>query len=124
MIHEAEHRGASGIAGQVNRRDVSAVDDLVAEDYRGSGPGWPRTVDELRNFYESQLVSRPDWHIDVQEAVELGDSVVIRAHAHGTVMEGDTAVTAAVDWLAHYRFRGTKIVEINLMSLVRDHRTT
>lgn len=52
----------------VNRRDPTAVDDLVCPDYRGSGPDWPTTLDALRQFYADQYRERPDWHIDVLES--------------------------------------------------------
>ena len=69
----------------VNRRDVAAVDEFVSPDYVGSGPGWPTSIEELHQLYRTQMRERPDWHIDVQDTVELGDSVVVRALAGGTV---------------------------------------
>ena len=101
----------------VNRRDISAVDELVAEDYRGSGPGWPRDLAGLRAFYEAQYRERPDWRIDVQQTVELGASVVARASAGGTVMVGEAAERRQVEWLAHYRFAEGRITEINVLEL-------
>jgi hypothetical protein len=65
----------------VNRRDLSAVDELVSTEYRGSGPDWPTTLEELRQFYRRQARDRPDWHIEIRETVELGDSVVVLARA-------------------------------------------
>lgn len=94
----------------VNRRDVSAVDDLVAPGYRGGGSGWPATRDDLRRFYADQARERPDWRIDVQETVQVGDSVVVRAHA------GDA--TRQVEWLAHYRIAEGTLREITVLALV------
>lgn len=101
----------------VNRRDLTAIDELVATDYRGSGPGWPTTLAALRQFYEAQMRDRPDWYIDVREVIELGDSVVIRAHASGTVLEQGGAHPRAVDWLTHYRLRDGRILEINVLTV-------
>ena len=102
----------------VNRRDITAFEEMVADDYRGTGPRWPATREELRRFYETQQVERPDWRIDIREVVELGDSVVVRAHACGAVATGTSTVHAEVDWLAHYRFRNSQIIEINVLSVV------
>jgi predicted SnoaL-like aldol condensation-catalyzing enzyme len=103
----------------VNRRDVTAVDDTVAPDYVGSGHGWPATREALRSFYETQAHTRPDWHIDIKETVEVGDSVVVRAHAGGTVTEDDHAERQRVEWLTHYRIREAQIIEINVLTVVR-----
>lgn len=102
----------------VNRRDHAAIDEMVAGDYRGSGQGWPTTLGQLRQFYEDQVRDRPDWHIDVEVVVELGDSVVVRAHAQGSVMGSGTLRRTALDWLTHYRFRDGRITEINLLTVV------
>lgn len=102
----------------VNDRNLSAVDELIAQDYRGSGEGWPQTVGELRAFYAEQARARPDWHIDVQETVELGEVVVVRARAGGTVLDGGTPRVKRLEWLASYRVRDGLIREINLLSLV------
>lgn len=102
----------------VNRRDVTALDDMVAAEYRGSGAGWPTTIEQLRQFYETQARDRPDWHIDVEEAVELRDSVVIRAHAYGTVRDSGQARTKSLHWLTHYRVVDRRITEINVLEVV------
>ena len=103
----------------VNNRDLGAVEELVAPQYRGTGHGWPATIEELRHFYRRQMRDRPDWHIDIEETVELGDSVVVRAHAFGTVIDGDGTRGVAVDWLTHYRVADGRITEINLLTLTR-----
>lgn len=102
----------------VNQRDLAAVDELVAPDYRGSGPGWPTTRDELRVFYQAQMRERPDWRIDPREIIELGDTVVVHAHAHGTVIAGDNRHPAATDWLAVYRFVDGRITAISILCVV------
>lgn len=102
----------------VNQRDITAVDECVSQSYRGSGPDWPTDRETLRRFYEKQYADRPHWHIDVQETVQLGDSVVARALAGGPVVVDGTAVTKRLEWLAHYRLQDGLITEINLLSLV------
>lgn len=101
----------------VNQRDLTAVDEMVSSDFRGSGPGWPTTFDELRAFYEWQSRERPDWSIDVRESIEVGDSVVVRARAGGTITEGGSSRRAELEWLAHYRIVGGWIHEINVLSV-------
>ena len=102
----------------VNRRDLTAVDDMVSADYIGSGQEWPTDIDELRLFYVNQIRYRPDWHIDVQDTVELGDSVVARAIASGTVTVDGRPQRSHVEWLAHYRVVDRRITEINVLAVV------
>jgi hypothetical protein len=101
----------------VNRRDITAVDELVAPDYTGGGLGWPVDREQLRRFYQDQVRERPDWHIDVQETVEVGDTVVVRARAGGTVVE-EIPRRKYLEWLAHYRIEEGLIREIRLLSVV------
>lgn len=106
----------------VNLRDVTAVDDLVAADYRGFGPGWPADVVMLRQFYVRQAELRPDWRIEVQETMELGDAVAVRAHAGGTVSHDTAGLPLAkpyrkdVEWLTVYRVRDNRITEISFLA--------
>ena len=92
----------------VNRHDLGGVDDLVAPEYRGSGDGWPRDIESLRQFYRSQQRSRPDWHIDVQETMTVGSWVAVRAHAGGTASHDDDGVPLpsptriSIEWLSLY----------------------
>lgn len=102
----------------VNRHEVAAVERLVAPDYRGGGHGWPATRDDLRAFYAEQARNRPDWRIDVQETVQVGDSVVVRAHAGGTVMAGGFPAQRRVEWLANYRVTDRTIREITVLALL------
>src|SRR3954451_9385171 len=111
------------LARVVNRRDVSAVDDMVAPEYSGSGHGWPQTLTELRAFYDWQASTRPDWYIDVQETVAVGNCVVVRAEASGTVTEDERgrplAAPAAshVEWLSAYWVSDDRIRQIQVLSL-------
>jgi predicted SnoaL-like aldol condensation-catalyzing enzyme len=97
----------------VNRNELAAVDDLVSADYRGSGYGWPEDAEALRRFYAHQAEVRPDWTINVQETVEVGDWVAVRALAGGTLGER----RRDVEWLAAYRICGGQITEIHLLAL-------
>jgi hypothetical protein len=102
----------------VNRQDLTALDEMVSPRYTGRGPEWATTIDELRRFYTDQILERPDWHIDIQETVEVGDSVVVRALAGGTVRLDGVAHRKRLEWLAHYRVEGQRITEINLLAIV------
>ena len=108
----------------VNERDVTAVDDMVRLDYRGSGRGWPADIAGLREFYQRQARSRPDWRIDVQETVEVGEWVAVRAYAGGTVLHDEARVPLpspfrkTLEWLTAYRVIDDKIAEIRVISVV------
>lgn len=107
----------------VDRRDLAAVDELVSADCTGAGQGWPATLPELRSFYEWPGKTRPDWHIDVQETVEVDDCVVVRAYAHGTISADEQGRPLAaphsksVEWLAAYRLAGGLITRIDVLAL-------
>ena len=100
----------------VNRRDVAVLDEFVSPDFVGSGPDWPTTIEELHQFYRTQMRERPDWHIDVQDKVELGDSVVVRALAGGPVTRDGASRRTSLEWLAHYRVIERRITEINVLA--------
>ena len=100
----------------VNRRDTDAIEDLVSAEYNGSGPDWPTTISELRQFYRQQAQDRPDWHIEIRETLELGDSVIVLARAGGHVMVDGVPEQRRLDWLAHYRLHDGLIAEINLLT--------
>jgi predicted SnoaL-like aldol condensation-catalyzing enzyme len=109
---------SSYIERVVNGQDLTALDEMVSPRYTGHGLEWPTTIDELRQFYIDQVRDRPDWHIDIQETVEVGDSVVVRAVAGGTVLVDGVAQRRRLEWLAHYRVVGQRITEINLLAFV------
>jgi hypothetical protein len=107
----------------VNRQEISALDELVSADYRGGGHGWPRDGTALRAFYRWQAEARPDWSINVQETVEVGDCVVVRAFAGGTIADDEQGRPLAaptqrmVEWLAMYRIEAQRIFEIQVLAL-------
>ena len=95
----------------VHRHDLAAVDDEVAPDYVGHG--FPPDRDALRAFYEHQARVAPDWRIDVEDLVEQGDRVAVRAHAHGVRTERPgEPVHRNLEWIAIYRFAGDRIAEL------------
>lgn len=106
----------------VNDRDVSAVDELVSPDYVGSGHGWAPDREKLRAFYTWQAHYRPDWHIDIQAALEVGDWVAVQAHAGGTVAHdeaGQPLVTPhqrSVEWLTAFRVVDGQLAETLFLS--------
>ncbi len=63
----------------------------------------------LRAFYERQARDRPEWRIDVQETLEVGEWVAVRALA------GDD--DRRVEWLAAYRVSGGRVAEIRILAL-------
>jgi hypothetical protein len=104
----------------VNRQDLTAVDELVSLDYRGNGPDWTATtIEQLRQFYIDQYRDRPDWHIDVQETVELGDDVVVRAVAGGMVTIDGMNRRKRLEWMTHYRLKDGLISETHILSVVQ-----
>ena len=74
-------------------------------------------------FSRWQARSRPSWRIDVQSTLEVGDVVVVHAHAGGTVSAADSdrpeaaPMASAVEWLAAYRFAEDLIVEIQVVQV-------
>jgi hypothetical protein len=107
----------------VNQRDLTAVDDLVSPDYRGSGLGWPADLAGLRAFYAWQAQTRPDWHVDVRDAIEVADVVVVRAEAGGTIAQDEQGrplaapASRSVEWLAAYTVTGGRVTAIDLLAL-------
>lgn len=107
----------------VNQCDMSAVDDMVSEDFVGSGiGGWAQDIEALRAFYSRQNRLRPDWHIDIQETVEVGEWVAVRALAGGreAYQEDGTPqpppYVTSVEWLTAYRVVDDRIVEARVLT--------
>jgi predicted SnoaL-like aldol condensation-catalyzing enzyme len=100
----------------VNRRDPTAVDDLVSPSYAGHGFAADREA--LRAFYAWQARTAPDWRIDVEDVVAAGDRVAVRAHAYGTRTESAPGVPLPepvrrdVEWVAIYRVEDGLVAEV------------
>jgi hypothetical protein len=110
----------------VNQHDLSAVDEMVSPDYVGGGHGWAETIEALREFYRRQSRTRPDWRIDIQQTVAVGEWVAVRAFAGGQEAYNEDGsrqsppFPTSVEWLSTIRVAEAKIAEIRIVSWV-DH---
>ena len=110
----------------VNEHDMSAVDDLVSPDYTGGGYGWAQNLEELREFYDRQNRTRPDWRIEIQQTLQVGDWLAVRAVAGGKEAYNDDGspkpppYMTSVEWLAVVHVIDERIVEGRVISVV-DH---
>jgi predicted SnoaL-like aldol condensation-catalyzing enzyme len=110
----------------VNQHDMSAVDEMVSPNYMGAGHGWPETIEALREFYRRQSRTRPDWRIDIQQTVAVGEWVAVRAFAGGQEAYNEDGsrqsppFPTSVEWLSTIRVVEAKIAEIRIVSWV-DH---
>jgi hypothetical protein len=110
----------------VNQHDMSAVDEMVSPDYTGGGYGWAENVAALREFYDRQNRARPDWRIDIQQTVEVGEWVAVRALAGGVEAYNEDGTrqsrpyVTAVEWLTIFHVVNSRIVEARVISVL-DH---
>jgi hypothetical protein len=114
----------------VNEHDLSAVDEMVSPEYRGTGADWEElasNIEVLREFYRRQATYRPDWRIDIQETIELGEYVAVRAYAHGIQAFDEDGTPrrppfpTEVEWLSVNRILEGKLHEGRLITwLVRS----
>jgi predicted ester cyclase len=96
-----------------NGRNYDAAADLYSENYRnplGSGPA--ARVKPIRGYHEAF----PDVHLDIEELIVAGDTVVLRAAFRGTDTGGyvgRAATGRAVDeWVVTImHFDGDKVVQ-------------
>jgi predicted ester cyclase len=78
---ERETRVRTFVERVWNGRDYDAATDLYGEDYVnpfGSGPA--ARVEPIRRYHEAF----PDLHLDIEELIIAGDTVVLRAAFRGT----------------------------------------
>jgi hypothetical protein len=112
------------LARAVNERDITAIEDMVSPGYQGSGRDWPPDLASLREFYQWQARMRPDWRVEVQETIEVGEWVAVRALAGGTVAHDDpgkpvaASVRMVLEWLTLYHVVDRKIAEIRVIAVV------
>jgi SnoaL-like domain len=110
----------------VNQHDISAVDEMVSPGYTGGGYGWPENVAALQEFYDRQNRTRPDWRIDIQQTVEVGEWVAVRALAGGMEAYNEDGArqsrpyVTAVEWLTIFHVVNSRIVETRVISVL-DH---
>jgi hypothetical protein len=115
----------------VNQHDLTAIDNAVDErvspDYRGTGSEWQHLAPDfegLRAFYRRQATQRPDWRIDIQETMEVGEYVAIRALAGGTQALDDRGLPreppfpTGVEWMSVNHIVDGKIVEGRVVTSV------
>ena len=83
-------------------------------------------IEELREFYGRQNRTRPDWHIDIQENVKVGEWVAVRAFASGQEAYDEDGsqqsppFLTSVEWMSTIRVGDNRIAEIRPVSWV-DH---
>jgi hypothetical protein len=110
----------------VNHHDISAVDEMVSPDYTGGGYGWPENIAALHEFYDRQNRTRPDWRIDIQQTVEVGEWVAVRALAAGMEAYNEDGTrqsrpyVTGVEWLTVFHVVNSRIVETRVISVL-DH---
>ena len=103
--------------GLWSRRDLSVVDEVIAEPYLRHSSAGSRSLTraEFKRDVKSawQLLHSPTTTIDDQ--VAAGDKVWTRATTQGLNIE--TGETSVVTWLVIHRVSGGRIVEAWLASL-------
>ncbi len=103
---------------------------MVSPSYTGGGHGWADNMEALRAFYDRQNRTRPDWRIDVQETIEVGEWVAVRAFAGGNEAHNEDGspesppFLTAVEWLTIFHVVDRKIVESRIISLVEHSDST
>ena len=69
----------------MNKGDLQAVDELVADDYRLTDPpGFPSGKEGLRALANMYRTGAPDLHMTVEQMIAEGDQVAVRWTATGT----------------------------------------
>lgn len=95
-----------------NGRNYEAAADLYGENYVNSfGTGPPARVEPIRRYHQAF----PDLHLDVEELIEVGDTVVLRATLRGTDTGGHLGRPptgrAVEGWVVDImRFEGDRVV--------------
>jgi hypothetical protein len=115
----------------VNEHDLSAIDkalnEMVSPEYRGTGSEWQHLAPDfeaLRAFYRRQAIQRPDWRIDIQETIEVGEYVAVRALAGGKLALDDDGeprqppFPTAGEWLSVNHMVNGKIIEGRVVAWV------
>lgn len=92
------------VDGVINARRFDLLDELAAD----------RLAPKLRTAFEQFLAAFPDWHQEIVELVEEGDTVVARFRCTGTQAapwQGikPTGRSMDIDEVSFIRFRGGRI---------------
>jgi predicted SnoaL-like aldol condensation-catalyzing enzyme len=61
-----------------NEHDLSAADELVAEDYRQHTAGVPGGRSGFKQTFARYLAQSPDLHVEPRTVIEIGDLAIIR----------------------------------------------
>jgi len=68
-----------------NKGNLSAIDELIADEYVNHGPGTEvRGREGMKGFVTAYRAAFPDYHCVIEEQIAEGDTVVTRWTAHGT----------------------------------------
>jgi predicted ester cyclase len=111
-VSERELRVRSFVEEVWNNRNYEAADELYAETYaNGFGTGPSARVEPIRRYH----TAFPDLHLDIEELVATGDTVVLRCTFRGTDTGGyaGRAPTGrpVVEWVVSImHFDGEKVV--------------
>ncbi len=101
----------------MNKGDLRAVDELVADDYRVSEPpGIPPGKEGFRALVNMYRTAAPDLKMTIEDMIAEGDQVATRWTATGTMTgemmgippSGQKVTFNAISWL---RLKGGKIAE-------------
>jgi steroid delta-isomerase-like uncharacterized protein len=88
-IRENEATVRSVIEETFNKGNLSAVDELIAEEYVNHAAGTEvRGREGIKGFVTTYRSAFPDYHCTIEDQIAEGDKVVTRWTAHGT-QEGD-----------------------------------
>jgi steroid delta-isomerase-like uncharacterized protein len=80
-----------------NRKNLNAIDDLIAADYvhhDPSSPAVPRGPEGYKQFVNSYMNAFPDAHFDIHDEFTVGESEITRWTVAGT-HKGELAGTPA-----------------------------
>lgn len=101
----------------LNNGHLELVDELVADNFIGHWIGAEQQGREaVRAFAANQRRDSPDWHIEIEDVVAEGDTVVVRATGRGTpagplLSLQPPAGGVRLPWIAMYRLVQGKIAE-------------
>ena len=107
-------------AGAFNRRDLAAVADDFdpdaewLEDQRYPGAGAFHGLEGVARSIDKWWDAWADIRMDIDETIDLDDSVVVigRAHARGH----DSDVTVEAPFAGIFEFRAGKVVRVRMLS--------
>mgnify|MGYP001072086305 CR=1 FL=1 len=73
-------------AAAINRRDLDALDDLIAPDIvnHGAAPDDPPGAARFKRAFRALIAACPDFRIDVEQQIAEGDWVAVRWTDRGT----------------------------------------